>query len=46
MVGGHKCGRFERSEDAKIQYSEGVMVGGSEDARAQSWEGVMVEGHK
>ena len=28
MVGGNKCGRFERSEDAKIQCSEGVMVGG------------------
>ena len=46
MVGGHKCGRFERSEDAKIQCLEGVMVGGSEDAKAQSWEGVMVGGHK
>ena len=46
MAGGHKCGRFERSEDAKIQCSEGVMVGGSEDANAQSWEGVMVEGQK
>ena len=46
MVGGHKCGRFERSEDAKIQCLERVMVGGSEDAKAQSWEGVMVGGHK
>ena len=46
MVGGHKCGRFERSEDVKIQCLERVMVGGSEDAKAQSWKGVMVEGHK
>ena len=46
IVGGHKCGRFERSEDAKKQCLEGVMVGGSEDAKAQNWEAVMVEGHK
>ena len=27
MVGGYKCGRFERSDDAKVQIWEGVMVG-------------------
>ena len=46
MVRGHKWGRFERSDDAKVQCLEGVMVGGSEDAKAQSWEGAMVGGHE
>ena len=25
MVGSHKCRRFKGSEDAKVQYREGVM---------------------
>ena len=28
MVGGHKWGRFERSDDAKVQILEGVIMGG------------------
>ena len=28
MVGGHKWGRFERSDDAKVQFWEGVIMGG------------------
>ena len=43
MVGGHKWGRFERSDDAKVQIWEGVIMGGhkcvmfegSEDAKAK-----------
>ena len=27
MVGGYKCRRFERSDDAKVQIWEGVMMG-------------------
>ena len=28
MVGGHKWGRFERSDDAKVQIWEGVIMAG------------------
>ena len=28
MVGNHKCRRFERREDAKVQCQEGVIMGG------------------
>ena len=44
MVGGHKCGRFQGSEDGNVQSHEGAIMGGhkcvmfegSEDAKAQS----------
>ena len=29
MVGGHKCGRFQGSEDVQLQCQEDVIMGGN-----------------
>ena len=42
MVGGHKCGRFKRSEDAKVQCQEGVIMGDHKCGRFERSEDVKV----